>query len=311
MTPERWKQIRAVFEEAEALQMPLRLAFLNQACAGDDELHREVDSLLEAGSEAGSDFMGRPAADLMHSPANVTAGVAFRIGTRVGPYQIVDEIGHGGMGEVYRAARIDGQFDQQVAIKLVRVGLGSAFIIERFLGERQILATLNHPNIASLLDGGATEDGVPYLVMELIEGDRIDVYCQTKRLSVSARLGIFLQLCDALQYAHQRLVIHRDIKPGNILVTKDGSPKLLDFGIAKILDPSGDSEITMARPMTPEFASPEQVRGEPITTASDVYSLGVILYQCIMRGRPSFRRKHLWPAQPAGPLPPHPHDLAL
>ena len=147
MTPERWKQIRAVFEEAEALQMPLRLAFLNQACAGDDELHREVDSLLEAGSEAGSDFMGRPAADLMHSAANVTAGVSFRIGTRVDPYQIVDEIGHGGMGEVYRAARIDDQFDQQVAIKLVRVGLGSAFIIERFLGERQILATLNHPTL--------------------------------------------------------------------------------------------------------------------------------------------------------------------
>jgi eukaryotic-like serine/threonine-protein kinase len=296
MTPERWKQIRAVFEEAEALQMPLRLAFLNQACAGDDELHREVGSLLEAGSEAGSDFMGRPAADLMHSFANVTAGAAFRIGTRVGPYQIVDEIGHGGMGEVYRAARIDGQFDQQVAIKLVRVGLGSAFIIKRFLGERQILATLNHPNIARLLDGGATEDGVPYLVMELIEGDRIDLYCQAKRLSVSARLGIFLQLCDALQYAHQRLVIHRDIKPGNILVTKDGSPKLLDFGIAKILDPSGDSEITMARPMTPEFASPEQVRGEPITTASDVYSLGVILYQ-LLTGRSPYRISNKSPAQ--------------
>jgi eukaryotic-like serine/threonine-protein kinase len=291
MTPERWKQIRAVFEEAELLHLPERLKYLDHACAGDDELRSEVQSLLQAQSQAGSDFMGRPAADLASDFAQPpTNGVAVpsRIGSRIGPYQIVAEIGHGGMGEVYRAERIDGQFDQQVAIKLVRVGMGSAFIVERFLDERQILASLNHPNIARLLDGGATSDGVPYLAMELIEGDRIDAYCQANRLSVTDRLRIFLQVCAAVQYAHQRLVIHRDIKPGNILVTKDGTPKLLDFGIAKILDPSGDSETTMARPMTPEYASPEQVRGEPITTASDVYSLGVVLYQ-LLTGRSPYR----------------------
>ena len=178
MTPERWKQIRAVFEEAEALPASLRPAYLNQACDGDDQLRREVDSLLQAESQAGSNFMGRPAADLMHAPVDSAAAAAPRIGTRIGPYQIVDEIGHGGMGEVYRAARIDGQFDQQVAIKLVRVGMGSPFIIDRFIGERQILATLSHSNIARLLDGGCTDDGVPYLVMELIDGNRIDAYCQ-------------------------------------------------------------------------------------------------------------------------------------
>ncbi len=239
--------------------------------------------------------MGRPAADLLQPPSN-GAAISSRIGNRIGPYEVVVEIGHGGMGEVYRAVRIDGQFDQQVAIKLVRVGMDSAFIVERFLGERQILATLNHPNIARLLDGGATDDGVPYVVMELIEGDRIDAYCQAHRLSVTERLRIFLQVCAAVEYAHQRLVIHRDIKPGNILVTADAMPKLLDFGIAKILDPSGDSETTMARPMTPEYASPEQVRGEPITTASDVYSLGVVLYQ-LLTGRSPYRIATRSPAQ--------------
>ena len=285
MTPERWKQIRTVFEEAELLDSAERAQFLERACAGDEELREEVASLLQAQSRADSDFMDRPAADLVQETGNAAA-VSSRVGSRVGPYRVVAEIGHGGMGEVYRAERIDGQFDQQVAIKLVRVGMGSAFIVERFLHERQILASLNHANIARLLDGGATHDGVPYLAMELIEGDRIDLYCQAHRLSVTERLRIFLEVCAAVQYAHQRLVIHRDIKPGNILVTKDGTPKLLDFGIAKIVDPSGDAETTMARPMTPEYASPEQVRGEPITTATDVYSLGVVLYQLLTGASP-------------------------
>ncbi|HEY1895160.1 MAG TPA: serine/threonine-protein kinase, partial [Terracidiphilus sp.] len=287
MTPERWQQIRNVFEHAELLNAFEREPYLAQACAGDPELRREVDSLLKAASEAGSAFMDRPAADLMQAPEDSDPSQT-RIGRRLGPYQIVAEIGRGGMGEVYRAARIDGQFDQQVAIKLVRVGMGSAFIVERFLHERQILATLTHPNIARLLDGGTTPDGVPYLVMELIEGERIDAWCQARRLSVSDRLRLFLEVCGAVQHAHQRLVIHRDIKPGNILVTGDGLPKLLDFGIAKILDPSGDSETTVARPMTPEYASPEQIRGETITTATDVYSLGVVLYQ-LLTGRSPYR----------------------
>ncbi len=270
VTPERWKQVRAVFEEAELLPAPDRPDYLNRACTGDSELRREVESLLRAQSQAGSEFMGRPAADLVQPDSNGTAA-ASRVDYLIGPYRIDAEIGRGGMGEVYRAERIDGQFEQEVAIKLVRVGLDSTFIVERFLHERQILASLNHPNITRLLDGGATSDGVPYLVMELIDGERIDTYCQSHRLSVTERLRLFLQVCAAVQYAHQRLVIHRDIKPGNILVTKDGIPKLLDFGIAKILDPVGDSETTLARPMTPEYASPEQILGHPVTTASDVW----------------------------------------
>jgi non-specific serine/threonine protein kinase/serine/threonine-protein kinase len=287
VTPERWQQIRSVFEHAETLSDAERGPYLDRTCAGDAELRGEVESLLNAMARAGSGFMGQPAADLVQ-PGAFEAPISSRIGRRIGPYEIVAEIGHGGMGEVYRAARIDGQFDQQVAIKLVRVGLGSSFIVERFLHERQILASLNHPNIARLLDGGTTDDGVPYLVMELIEGERIDFYCQEQRLSVSDRLRLFLEVCSAVQYAHQRLVIHRDIKPGNILVTKAGVPKLLDFGIAKIVDPAGDAETTVARPMTPEYASPEQIRGEAITTATDVYSLGVVLYQ-LLTGRSPYR----------------------
>lgn len=283
MTPERWKQIRGVFEAAELLAAPEQPAYLDRACAGDAELRVEVEALLRAQSQAGSDFMGHPAADMMLL-TDGEAQTASRIGCRLGPYQIVAEIGHGGMGEVYRAVRIDGQFDQQVAIKLVRAGLRLQFIVERFLHERQILATLNHPHIARLLDGGTTEDGVPYLVMELIDGNRIDTYCQEHRLSITERLQLFIRVCAAVEYAHQRLIVHRDIKPGNILVTNDGTPKLLDFGIAKIVDVSGDSETTMARPMTPEYASPEQIRGEPITTATDVYSLGVVLYH-LLTGR--------------------------
>jgi non-specific serine/threonine protein kinase/serine/threonine-protein kinase len=283
MTPERWKQIRAAFEVAELLAPGKRPDYLDQACAGDSELRIEVESLLRALSQAGSEFMVRPAGELMQ-PADGEVQVISRIGRRLGPYQVVAEIGQGGMGEVYRAMRMDGQFDQQVAIKLVRVGLRSSFMVERFLHERQILATLNHPNIARLLDGGTTEDGVPYLVMELIDGDRIDAYCQAHRLSVTERLQLFLPACAAVEYAHQRLIVHRDIKPGNILVAEDRTPKLLDFGIAKIIDASGEAETTMARPMTPEYASPEQIRGEPITTATDVYSLGMVLYH-LLTGR--------------------------
>ena len=287
MTPERWKQIRAAFEEAQMLDASVRVSFLDEACVGDLELRHEVESLLAVGSRAASDFMAKPAAELIQPASNGTVTASW-VGRRIGPYQIVAEIGQGGMGEVYRAARIDGQFEQQVAIKLVRLGMGSAFMVDRFLYERQILATLNHPNIAGLMDGGTTDTGVPYLVMELIEGDRVDAYCQAKKLSITERLRIFLPICAAVEYAHQHLVIHRDIKPGNILVTNDGTPKLLDFGIAKIFDPSSERETTVARPMTPEYASPEQIRGEPITTATDVYSLGMVLYQ-LLTGRSPYR----------------------
>src|SRR5437773_3598159 len=185
------------------------------------------------------------------------------------------------MGEVYRAGRADGQYEKEVAIKLVRGGYDTAAVLERFRHERQILASLDHPNIARLLDGGTTDEGIPYLVMELIEGTPIDQYCNAHHLNVSERLRLFLQVCSAVQYAHQRLVIHRDIKPGNILVTKEGVPKLLDFGIAKILQSETSEGLTITAPeqrtLTPEYASPEQVQGLRITTASDVYSLGVVL----------------------------------
>src|SRR5882672_8090685 len=206
------------------------------------------------------------------------------------------------MGEVYRAVRADGQYTKEVAVKLVRGGFDSAFVQERFRNERQILASLDHSNIARLLDGGSTEDGVPYLVMELIEGTRIDEYCEQHRLSVNERLQLFLQVCDAVQFAHQHLIIHRDLKPGNILVTEEGVPKLLDFGIAKILEvqPEGQGESTMTlfRLLTPQYASPEQVKGEPITTASDVYSLGVVLYE-LLTGRSPYPKASSAPHEAA------------
>jgi eukaryotic-like serine/threonine-protein kinase len=281
MNAERWQRVKQLLEEAIAIDADDRSSFLDRACDSDAGLRREVDSLLSSHEQAGTGFLKTPVVDLKMA----AAAVPVRAGRRIGVYQIVEEIGRGGMGEVYRAVRADGQYTKEVAIKLVRGGFDSAFVQERFRNERQILASLDHPNIARLLDGGTTEDGVPYLVMELIEGTRIDSYCDEHRLSITERLHLFRQACGAVQYAHQRLVIHRDIKPSNILVTKEGVPKLLDFGIAKILDPArAGAETTLVRPMTPEYASPEQIRGEPITTASDVYSLGVVLYQ-LLTGR--------------------------
>ena len=283
MTPERWSEIRKVYESAEALAVGERAAYLDVACAEDSDLRDEVESLLGYEKHVGSQFLNEPAVSLVR-PGPEEDGVPVRIGQRIGVYQIVDEIGRGGMGEVYRATRADGQYDAQVAIKLVRVGMNTSFILRRFRDERQILASLDHPNIARLLDGGTSDDGVPFLVMELIEGVRIDDYCEQHRLSVSERLELFRQVCSAVQYAHQRLIVHRDLKPSNILVTAEGVPKLLDFGIAKIVDPATESETTLARPMTPEYASPEQIRGDVITTATDVYSLGLVLYR-LLTGR--------------------------
>jgi len=282
MTPERWQQIRTVYEHAVSLGVSERAVYLDTTCKSDGELRQEVESLLSYEERAGSAFLKTPAVDLVQAPPEEEP--LSRIGRRVGVYEIVEELGRGGMGEVYRATRTDGQYTKPVAVKFVRGGFDSRFILERFRTERLILATLDHPNIARWLDGGTTDDGIPYLVMELIEGERIDDYCQNHTLTVSERLQLFRQICGAVQYAHQRLVIHRDIKPSNILVTEEGVPKLLDFGIAKILDPAAGAETTLARPMTPEYASPEQIRGETITTASDVYSLGVVLYK-LLTGR--------------------------
>ncbi len=283
MNRERWQLVRNLLDKAIAIPASERPAFLDNACAGDPELRAEVESLLNSHEQAGTAFLQEPVARLSF-PDQDTGSAKARIGRRIGVYQILELIGEGGMGEVYRAVRADGQYDKEVAIKLVRSGLDSASVLDRFRHERQVLASLDHPNIARLFDGGTTDDGIPYLVMELIEGTPIDEYCDSHKLSITERLRLFLQVCSAIQYAHQRLVIHRDIKPGNILGTEDGTPKLLDFGISKILDTTSNANATMANPMTPEYASPEQVRGEPITTATDVYSLGVVLYQ-LLTGR--------------------------
>jgi non-specific serine/threonine protein kinase/serine/threonine-protein kinase len=281
MNRERWQQVKWLLDEAIACDAAERPAFLDRACQGDAELRHEVDSLLSSHNQAGTGFLKEPVVSLSGQAAAAAAPARER---RLGAYQVVEEIGHGGMGEVYRAVRADGQYTKEVAIKVVRGGFESRTLAERFRNERQILAALDHPNIARLLDGGSTEDGVPYLVMELIRGVPIDQYCDDHGLSIAERLQLFRQVSEAVQYAHQRLVIHRDIKPSNILVTADGVPKLLDFGIAKLLDPSADSGATVMRALTPHYASPEQIRGELSTTASDVYSLGVLLYR-LLTGR--------------------------
>lgn len=221
----------------------------------------------------------------------------LRIGSRLGPYRLIELIGRGGMGEVYQAERADDHYHSRVAIKLVRVDHDASRVAWRFRSERQILAQLEHPNIARLIDGGATEEDVPYLVMELIAGQPIDIYCEERQLTVEQRVRLFLQVCAAVSFAHQRLVVHRDLKPGNILVTAEGTVKLLDFGIAKLVETepatqsdaaASDMTATHVRVMTLEYASPEQVRGDPITTASDVYSLGVVLYR-LLTGRSPYR----------------------
>src|SRR5579864_6530703 len=215
MNSERWQQVRELLDRAIAAPDTQRTTLLDAACSDDSELRNEVESLLRSHQQAGSVFLGKPALGL-NLPGFVSMEDSTRVGRRVGVYRLIELIGQGGMGDVYRAERADGQYDKQVAIKFVRAGLDTTAILERFRTERQILATLDHPNIARLLDGGTTEDGIPYLVMELIEGTRIDLFCDERKLSISQRLRLFLQACAAVQYAHQRLVIHRDIKPGNI-----------------------------------------------------------------------------------------------
>ena len=250
---DRWQRVKQVLDEAIAVESSERSSFLDHACAGDAELRREVESLVSAHEHAGSAFLKTAVAGVngvLASPA------LSRQGIRIGVYQTTEEIGRGGMGEVYRAVRADGQYTKEVAVKIVRGGYDTGSMLERFRNERQILASLDHPNIARLLDGGTTDDGIPYLVMELIEGTPIDQYCDEHKLSITERLRLFQQVCVAVHYAHQRLVIHRDIKPSNLLVTKEGEPKLLDFGIAKIVSPIGDAQTTLTRAMTPEYASP-------------------------------------------------------
>ncbi len=286
MTPERWQQIRDGLSSALAMAPDERSAYLDSVGTNDPTLRAEIASLLAIEQRASPEFLCPPV-DNDTVPFRNDGIENSRIGHRIGPYQLVEEIGVGGMGEVYRAFRADDQFRKEVAIKLVRSGEDSRFVVSRFKSERQLLASLDHPNIAALFDGGTTDEGVPYFAMELIEGQPIVEYCDTRKLSVRERLELFLHVCSAVQYAHQRLIIHRDLKPSNILVTSTGIPKLLDFGIAKILEAPAVSEqgaeptISLFRLLTPAYASPEQIRGEAITTASDIYSLGVLLYELL------------------------------
>ena len=286
MTPERWRQIEEIFQTALEHAPEERTTYLANACGSDAELHKEVTSLLaqEIAHTSIENPIRKAAQSFSQSESdNLT-------NQHIGPYRITNLIGEGGMGAVYRAVRDDEQFEQQVAIKIIKIGMETEFVRNRFTQERRILARLEHPNIAHLMDGGTTAQGQPYFVMEYVEGQTIHNYCVAQQLSLPDRLQLFRRVCAAVQYAHQNLVVHRDLKPGNILVTADGAPKLLDFGIAKLLTPDTEEAITQTetamRLMTPDYASPEQVRGLPITTASDIYSLGVILYELLTDHRP-------------------------
>ena len=286
MNPDRWQRIKDLFGEARECEPAKRAAFLAKACEGDEELRREVNSLLESDQQTGGLFDTPAAAAFAAAPAKLDP----LVGCAIGPYRIVRRIGSGGMGSVYLAERSDDQFRRRVAVKAMAPELADEESLRRFQNERQTLAALDHPNIIRLLDGGTTEDGTPYLVMEYVEGQPIDEYCDSRKLSTNERLKLFRAVCSAVSYAHQNLVVHRDLKPGNVLVAPDGVPKLLDFGIAKLLRPEYLTNLPMTRsnlrPMTPEYASPEQILGQPITTASDIYSLGVLLYRLLTSSHP-------------------------
>jgi serine/threonine-protein kinase len=284
----RWDRMKELFATARPMAEDARDRFLAESCADDDALRAEIESLLSADGDD-TTFLDAPSSEAI---AGVTrAGSDLAPGSRVGRYEVVRPIAAGGMGAVFIARRADDAFEKQVALKIVHRSLATPRLRERFHVERQVLATLEHPNITRLLDGGTTDDGLPYLVMEYVEGRSIAEYAQSRELGVRDRVELFLAACDAVEHAHQRLVIHRDLKPGNILVTDDGRVKLLDFGIARILETDAGVAapgvtVTGSRALTPEYASPEQVRNDPITTASDVYSLGVVLYELLTGRRP-------------------------
>jgi eukaryotic-like serine/threonine-protein kinase len=289
---EEWTRVRQIFEAALTQPVERRPSFVAAACSSAPAIGERVMALLAFHGEAAG-FLERPAvqqfADVL--PPNVASppDADANIGRVIGPYCIESCIGRGGMGTVYVARRADRAFERRVALKMVRRGMDSEVVVRRFEHERQILASLDHPHVARLYDGGTTPEGLPYFVMEYVEGDPITEYCNRRRLGTRARLALFRTGCGAVQYAHQNLVVHRDLKPANILVGADGQPKLLDFGIAKLLagaDASEPAGATQVSALTPDYASPEQVRGHTVTTATDVYSLGVVLYELLAGRRP-------------------------
>ncbi|MBL8293764.1 MAG: protein kinase [Bryobacterales bacterium] len=278
MNAQEWAQAKEILYAALELPADERQEYLEQACQGRPELLAEISSLVEA--HAASSLLNTMGWDSEPREATMPPG------TKIGPYAVVEELGRGGMGAVYLALRDDGLYQQQVAIKVVKRGLDSDFILRRFHYERQILAFLNHPYIATMLDGGTTEDGRPYFVMEYVTGQPIVDYVKEQKLNREQRLRLFCQVCEAVAYAHRNLIVHRDLKPANIFVTPDGTPRLLDFGVATLTVPDLQASLSTARTvsnrmLTPSYASPEQFRGEQVTTTSDIYSLGAILYEIL------------------------------
>jgi|GEM_PF-420971 len=304
MTPTKppWLRVKALFEQALDLPDAERDAFVGSADC-DSDTRAELRSLLQHHAAGSTSNPGTPgfmdgsaslalAGSLGDLSADSLASQAARVGQRLGAWEIVRPVGSGGMGEVFEARRADGQYEGRAAVKLLKRGMDSAAVLQRFAQERQALARLSHPHIARLLDAGASEQGLPYFVLEYVDGQPIDAV--VRGLTLPARLQLFLQLADAVAHAHRCLLVHRDLKPGNVLVDNEGQVKLLDFGIAKALDPlehaQGDTTVAGQRPYTPNYASPEQIRGEPVTTATDIYSLGVLLYQMLTGTRPTGRR---------------------
>ena len=307
MNAERWKLLKGLFEQALEVGGAERRAFLDELEVRDADLHGELVSLLTADAETAHVVDGDPAAYLGLSGEAVPVNDGeraqdTRVGSRIGVWDISDRLGAGGMGVVYRAERADGAFDKSVALKVLRRGMDTESILTRFHNERRILASLEHPNIARLIDGGATDDGLPWFAMEYVEGTHLIRYCDDRDLGVDDRLKLFETVCAAVQHAQERLVVHRDLKPSNILVADDGSVKLLDFGIARVLSDADGSTTSIPggpQALTVAYAAPEQLKGETVTTATDVYALGTILYELLVGVRPSDARPGAAPQRPS------------